>query len=44
MHRCEHGDCGYDYNRTWDYECHKEHRRDRRFQRRLQGAWDYSGW
>lgn len=42
----DHGDCGFDYNRSWDYEdCRKPRRGRRRHQRRrIDGCWDYHSW
>jgi hypothetical protein len=40
-----HGDCGYDYNNSWDYECYKPRKHRRRHSRkRHQSCWDYTGW
>ena len=38
----DHGDCGFDYNRSWDYdECHKPRRHGRRHhRRRYEDCWD----
>jgi hypothetical protein len=39
------GDCGYDYNSSWDYnECHKPRKPRRRHRRRYEGCWDYNSW
>ena len=40
-----HGDCGYDYNNSWDYEYAKPRRPRRRHSRkRHDGCWDSSAW
>jgi hypothetical protein len=38
----DHGDCGYDYNRSWDYDdCQKPRRHARRSRRRSEDCWSY---
>jgi hypothetical protein len=41
----EHGDCGYDYNRSWDYnECRRPRRSARRERRLTQNSWQSDSW